>query len=81
MSAKAIISTLPTKIRQDAEKAVWEDYVAQCLRVITENTAKAVQGGYVAKEYRDIIHPQTSDKTADEIIDELIANAEIEVME
>ena len=81
MSAKAIIATLPTKIRQDAEKAVWEDYVAQCLRVITENTAKAVQGGYVTKEYRDIIHPQTSDKTADEIIDELIANAEIEVIE
>lgn len=80
MSAKAIISTISIKIRQDREREVWEDYVAQCLRVISENTAKAVQGVFVGKEYRDIINPNTVSKTADEIINEIIAVAEIEVI-
>ena len=44
MSARAIIATLPQKIKQDAEDEAYRIYIARCLRILTENTA--IPAGY-----------------------------------
>lgn len=69
MNAKAIISTLPYKIKADAETELWRRYMARCVRAISENTAQSVQGKFISAEYSDIIDPKPTDKrSADEII-------------
>lgn len=32
--------------------------MSRAVRILTENSAKAVQGSYLAKEYDDIINPK-----------------------
>ena len=50
------------------EKA-YRVYVTDCLRVLTENTAKYVQGNYVKMRYIEMIEPKPEEtRTADEII-------------
>ena len=44
-------------------------YIAECLRMITENTAKGVGGSYIAARLEDIFYPQpVEEKSADDII-------------
>ena len=64
MGAKAIIATLPYKIKEDAEQAIWRDYMAKCARLCTENLAMLSHGPYMVVEYGDIIHkkPQIQQK-------------------
>lgn len=51
------------------EEAAYRAYVTDALRLITENTAKAVQGSYIKARYADMIAPQKQEtRTADEII-------------
>ena len=58
MSAKAILATLPYKIKRDNENEVYKNYVARNLRIIGENTARMSQGGYMKVDYEDIINPK-----------------------
>ena len=58
MNGKAIISTLPYKIKADIEKELYQQYTARCLRIITENTAMLSQGQYIAVEYDEILNPK-----------------------
>lgn len=44
-------------------------YIAECLRMITENTAKSVGGSYITARLEDIFYPQpVEEKSADDII-------------
>ena len=58
MNGKAIIATLPCKIKADVEKELYYQYTAKCLRIITENTAMLSQGNYIAVELDEILNPK-----------------------
>ena len=51
------------------EKAV-KIYYAECLRIMTENTAKMGGGSYIEAKLQDILDPKPVDnRTADDIIE------------
>ena len=55
--------------KQEQEEKAYRNYIAECLRVITENTAKSGGGSYMQIKYYDIINPKPVDnRTAEDII-------------
>ena len=55
--------------KEQEEKAV-KIYYAECLRIMTENTAKMGGGSYIEAKLQDILDPKPVDnRTADEIIE------------
>ena len=55
--------------KEQEEKAV-KIYYAECLRIMTENTAKMGGGSYIQAKLQDILEPKPVDnRTADEIIE------------
>lgn len=56
-------------------------YVADCLRIATENTAKMCGGSYIAAKFTDIINPKPVDnRNGEEIAADIIKRAGIEVI-
>ena len=56
-------------------------YFAECLRIITENTAKMVGGSYMKAKFADIINPKPADnRTGEEIAADIIKRSGIEVI-
>ena len=56
-------------------------YVADCLRIISENTAKMGGGSYITAKFADIINPKPVEKrTGEEIAADIIKRAGIEVI-
>ena len=56
-------------------------YVADCLRIISENTAKIGGGSYITAKISDIINPKPADnRTGEEIAADIIKQAGIEVI-
>ena len=54
--------------KKEQEKAVLL-YFGECLRIITENTAKTASGTYIQAKLSDILEPRKEEeRTADEII-------------
>lgn len=58
MNGKAIIATLPYKIKENVEKEFCQEYTARCLRLLTENTAILSQGKYMTLELTEILNPK-----------------------
>ena len=55
-------------------------YVSNCLRIISENTAKMGGGSYVTADFTDIINPKPVDnRTGEEIAADIIKKAGLEV--
>ena len=55
-------------------------YVTDCLRIISENTAKMCGGSYMKAKLADIINPkQVDNRTGEEIAADIIKRAGIEV--
>ena len=55
--------------KQEQEEKATKIYYAECLRIISENTAKFCGGGYVQVKLSDMLDPKPVDnRTADEII-------------
>ena len=55
--------------KEQEEKAV-KIYYAECLRIMTENTAKFGGGSYIEAKLQDILDPKPVDKrTAEDIIE------------
>ena len=55
--------------KEQEEKAV-KIYYGECLRIITENTAKMGGGSYIQASLQDILAPKPVDKrTAEDIIE------------
>ena len=60
---------------------VYRIYVTDCLRIISENTAKMGGESYITAKYEDIINPKTVDnRTGEEIAADIIKRAGIEVI-
>ena len=56
-------------------------YIADCLRIISENTAKIGGGSYLTAKLADIINPKPVDnRTGEEIAADIIKQAGIEVI-
>ena len=56
-------------------------YVTDCLRIISENTAKMCGGSYITAKLADIINPKpVDDRTGEEIAADIIKRAGIEVV-
>jgi hypothetical protein len=56
--------------KKEQEEKAYKNYVAECLRLVTENTAKTGGGSYVRVKYYDIVNPkQVDNRSANEIID------------
>ena len=56
-------------------------YVSDCLRIISENTAKIGGGSYITAKIADIINPNpVDDRTGEEIAADIIKRAGIEVI-
>ena len=56
-------------------------YVTDCLRIISENTAKTGGGSYITAKFVDIINPKPVDnRTGEEIAADIIKRAGIEVI-
>ena len=61
--------------KEQEDKAV-KIYYAECLRIITENTAKMGGGSYITAKLADIIDPKKVDnRTGDEIVSDIIKRA------
>jgi hypothetical protein len=43
---------------KEQEEKAYKIYVADCLRLITENTAASVGGSYITMRWADVINPQ-----------------------
>ena len=66
--------------KEQEEKAV-KIYYAECLRIITENTAKIGGGSYITVKLDDILNPkQVENRTGEEIAADIIKRAGIEVV-
>ena len=56
-------------------------YVTDCLRIISENTAKVGGGSYITAKFADIINPKPDEKrTGEELAADIIKRAGIEVI-
>ena len=56
-------------------------YITDCLRIISENTAKMGGGSYITAKLSDIINPKPADnRTGEEIAADIIKRAGIEVI-
>ncbi len=65
MGIKAIIATIGYKIKQGIEQEAYKDYVAKCLRILTENTmpiavyySDGAYGKCLPNDYADIVNPK-----------------------
>lgn len=57
--------------KEQQEKTV-KIYIAECLRCITENTAKNVQGSYITLKLDEILNPKPKkEQSADSVIDKI----------
>ena len=66
--------------KEQEDKAI-KIYYAECLRIITENTAKISRGAYITAKLEDIINPKPVDnRTGEEIAADIIKRAGIEVV-
>ncbi len=62
---------------------IYRIYVSDTLRIITENTAKFVGGGYIKKRYIEIVEPHKNkqdNRSAQEIIDDVVNKSGIKVV-
>lgn len=65
IGARAVISTIGYKIKQDIETDAYRNYIARCLRILTENTSAPAGycsggkiGSYLQFDFDDIINPK-----------------------
>jgi hypothetical protein len=75
MSARGLIAAIPTILKRQSEQSVLNLYLAECLRVLTENTAKIGGGGYISVRYCDLINSKPEEKrTPEEIVSDFKTN-------
>ena len=73
ISVGGLIRLLPILIRRQREESAFRIYVSECLRTVTENTAKFAGGSYMQAKYTDIINPKPQDnRSCEEITEEIV---------
>lgn len=82
LRARAIISMLPEMLKQSCEKEAYKTYLAECMRMMTENTAKFAGGRYMNVSFAEMLHPKPIDtRTGDEIVADIIKGAGLTIVE
>ena len=70
-----------TRYQSQQRDLIYRIYVTNCLRIMTENTAKQSGGNYMTAESEDLIKPKKKDnRTGNEIAADVIRNAGIKVV-
>lgn len=68
--------------RQRQEQAVYRFYIAECLRIMTDNTARSAGGHTMTAKYSDIIDPKPVEtKKAEDIVVDIFTRAGIGIEE
>lgn len=81
LGIKALLVTLPYKAKEREEFELYKAYTAECLRLITLNSAKYTGGTYLTKSYLDLVNPkEEQENDAEEIIQDVIKKAGLEVI-
>lgn len=78
------VSILLQREEKRKKQEVFYNYIANCLKIITENTAKSVNVGYdasyVSNNLADILCPSNiEEKTGDEIAKDIIKRAGLKI--
>ena len=69
------------RFNQHQRDLAYRIYVADCLRIISENTAKTCGGSYITAKFSDIFNPKPVEKrTGEAIAADIIKRAGIEVI-
>ena len=69
------------RFNQHQRDLAYRIYVTDCLRMVTENTAKLSQGTYTAARFYDMINQKpVVNRTGEEIAADIIKRAGIEVI-
>ena len=71
-----------SKYKDQQKEMAYRIYVTECLRMITENTAKQSGGSYINKPFADVIgnNKPKDERTAEEIIADISFRAGLEVI-
>ena len=70
-----------TRYQSQQRDLAYRIYVSDCLRIISENTARMSNGSYVTAKFSDIINPKpVENRTGEEIAADIIKRAGIEVV-
>ena len=73
-----------SKYKEQQKEMAYRIYVTECLRLMTENTAKQSESGgsYINKPFADVIgnSKPKDERTADEIIADITKRAGLEVI-
>lgn len=82
MRADAVVSVLLDIIAEQTERERYRAYLYENIRLLCENSAGLVSGGkYIPVSYQEIAHPKPVDnRSAEEIIADIIKNAGLEVI-
>ena len=77
-----IIQYVIAKLEEKKEETAYRVYLTDALKIIGENTAKFNGGSVMSKRYYDLAfnEKQEPEKTAEQILDEVIKNAGLEVI-
>ena len=64
-----MVDTCIALFKKEQEEKATRIYCAECLRMITENTAKQCGGSYISVKLTDILNPKPADnRTSEEVI-------------
>lgn len=73
---------LPEALKQASKEEAYRWYMAECLLMATENTAKFVGGRYMTLSFDELLHPKPVDnRTGDEIVADIIRGAGLTIVE
>ena len=63
------MSAAPSLLNRLEKEKTYKAYITDALKLIAENNAKRVQGGYIKSRYIDIVDPMPKEtRTSEEII-------------
>ena len=74
------IAAFPSVLKNQIKNETYQLYITDCLRLLTENTAKSVREGesaeYIRMRYFELINPKPQDtRTGEQIVAEVIEKA------
>ena len=64
-----------TALKKEQRRYIFENYVTDCLRLLTESSAKQVGGRYITERFADILKKgqrQKNNRTGDEVAVDVI---------
>lgn len=75
------MAALPSLLKERIDTEVYRMYTAECLRVLTENTAKYAGGNAITAKYTDMVNPKPKDtRSGEEIAADVIKKCGLKVV-